>query len=80
MSKARVDLPEPDTPVTTVNLPRGISTSMPLRLCSRAWRTEMLPLPLKSERGFGSCKPGTPMAAETPSPMNADPSSALVRS
>ena len=36
MSKARVDLPEPDTPVTTVNRPRGISTSMFFRLCSRA--------------------------------------------
>ncbi len=34
MSNASVDLPEPDTPVMTVNLSRGISTSMLLRLCS----------------------------------------------
>ena len=26
LSKANVDLPEPETPVTTLNLPRGIST------------------------------------------------------
>jgi hypothetical protein len=32
MSKASVDLPEPDTPVTTLNLPRGISTSMRLQV------------------------------------------------
>ena len=36
MSKASVDLPEPDTPVTTVKRWRGISTSIDLRLCSRA--------------------------------------------
>src|SRR5450830_1643355 len=36
MSKARVDLPEPLTPVTTLNLPRGMSTDRPFRLCSRA--------------------------------------------
>jgi hypothetical protein len=36
MSKASVDFPEPETPVTTVNSLRGISTSMDFRLCSRA--------------------------------------------
>jgi len=36
MSKASVDLPEPDTPVTTLNLPRGMSTLRDLRLCSLA--------------------------------------------
>src|SRR5688500_6426513 len=41
VSKARLDLPDPDRPVMTVRLSRGISTSMPLRLCSRAPRTEM---------------------------------------
>ncbi len=35
------DLPEPDRPVSTVRVPRGISTSMFLRLCSRAPRMEM---------------------------------------
>jgi len=32
MSKASVDLPEPDTPVTTVNRSRGISTSTSRRM------------------------------------------------
>src|SRR5205809_3015668 len=41
VSKARLDLPDPDRPVITVRLSRGISTSIPLRLCSRAPRTEM---------------------------------------
>src|SRR5712692_3421164 len=39
MSKARLDLPEPDSPVTTVRVLRGISTSMFFRLCWRAPRT-----------------------------------------
>src|SRR3954466_15534831 len=39
VSKARLDLPEPERPVMTVRLSRGISTSIPLRLCSRAPRT-----------------------------------------
>src|SRR3972149_1270956 len=41
VSKAREDLPEPETPVMTTSLSRGISTSMFLRLCSRAPRTMM---------------------------------------
>ncbi|CFN72339.1 Uncharacterised protein [Bordetella pertussis] len=41
MSKARVDLPDPDTPVMTVNLSRGISTLTFFRLCSRALRISM---------------------------------------
>src|ERR1035437_4887388 len=36
MSKAIVDLPEPETPVMTLNLPRGMLTLKLLRLCSRA--------------------------------------------
>src|SRR5215510_9787983 len=36
VSNARLDLPEPDNPVTTVRLSRGISTEMFLRLCTRA--------------------------------------------
>ncbi len=36
MSATSEDLPEPDTPVTSVRVPRGISTSMPRRLCSAA--------------------------------------------
>ena len=36
MSKARVDLPEPETPVTTENDPRGIRAERCRRLCSQA--------------------------------------------
>src|SRR2546423_2559525 len=36
VSKARLDLPEPERPVTTMSLSRGISTEMFLRLCTRA--------------------------------------------
>src|SRR5215831_17315027 len=42
VSKAREDLPEPLSPVITVRALRGISTSMFLRLCCRAPRTEIL--------------------------------------
>src|SRR5438445_9574310 len=38
VSKASEDLPEPERPVNTASLSRGISTSMFLRLCSRAPR------------------------------------------
>src|SRR5712692_7562380 len=36
VSKARLDLPEPDSPVTTMSLSRGISTVIFFRLCTRA--------------------------------------------
>src|ERR1700745_106095 len=36
VSKASEDLPEPERPVKTTSLSRGISTSMFFRLCSRA--------------------------------------------
>ena len=39
VSLTRVDLPEPETPVTQQKTPSGTATSMPLRLCSRAPRT-----------------------------------------
>src|SRR5262249_15442061 len=38
VSKASEDLPQPDSPVNTTRWSRGISTSMFLRLCSRAPR------------------------------------------
>src|SRR6266436_6690626 len=41
VSKASEDLPEPETPVKTTNLFRGTTTSMFLRLCSRAPRMTM---------------------------------------
>lgn len=34
-SWTRVDLPEPETPVTTVTMSRGTSTSIPRRLLAR---------------------------------------------
>src|SRR5512140_3565716 len=40
VSKASDDLPEPDNPVITTSLLRGISTSMFFRLCTRAPRTD----------------------------------------
>src|ERR1035437_4138856 len=42
VSKARLLLPEPERPVTTISLSRGISTSTFLRLCTRAPRTAMV--------------------------------------
>src|SRR6185312_4167597 len=42
VSKASDDLPEPDRPVITTRLLRGISTSTFFRLCSRAPRTMIL--------------------------------------
>src|SRR5580658_4735492 len=42
VSKARLDLPEPERPVTTINWPRGISSDTFLRLCTRAPCTAMV--------------------------------------
>src|ERR1700761_1412463 len=36
VSKARLDLPEPESPVMTIRASRGSSTETSLRLCSRA--------------------------------------------
>src|SRR5438445_13742588 len=36
VSKARLDLPEPESPVTTMSLSRGNSSETFLRLCTRA--------------------------------------------
>ncbi len=36
VSKARLDLPEPESPVTTTSWSRGISSETFLRLCTRA--------------------------------------------
>src|SRR5690242_11308086 len=54
VSNASEDLPDPETPVTTVNALCGISTSMFLRLWVRAPRTTMLPLPSGAGMGAGS--------------------------
>src|SRR5215470_12665747 len=42
VSKARLDLPEPERPVITMSLSRGISTDRFLRLCTRAPCTAMV--------------------------------------
>src|ERR1039457_5731192 len=42
VSKARLDLPEPDRPVITVRLSRGSSTDTFFRLCTRAPCTAMV--------------------------------------
>src|SRR5437879_3074963 len=42
VSNARLDLPEPERPVTTTSLSRGISTEMFLRLWTRAPCTAMV--------------------------------------
>src|SRR5205807_7639817 len=42
VSKARLDLPEPERPVITMSLSRGIATDMFLRLCTRAPCTAMV--------------------------------------
>src|SRR5262252_10334614 len=42
VSKARLDLPEPESPVTTTSLSRGISSETFFRLCTRAPCTAMV--------------------------------------
>src|SRR5213078_4361605 len=53
VSKARLDLPEPERPVTTISLSRGISTDMFLRLCTRAPCTAMV---VRCETGRVACR------------------------
>src|SRR5579871_1652036 len=48
VSKAREDLPEPDTPVTTVIVLWGISKSTFFRLWTRAPRTTMLSVDIRT--------------------------------
>src|SRR4051794_17419410 len=42
VSKARLDFPDPDSPVTTISLSRGISTEMFFKLWTRAPWTAMV--------------------------------------
>src|SRR6185369_2953946 len=42
VSKARLDLPDPESPVRTISLSRGISSEMFFRLCTRAPCTAMV--------------------------------------
>ena len=71
MSKASVDLPEPLTPVTTLNRPRGMSTERFFRLCSRALTIWMLfdgdagrpAAPSPAGRGSAATKRDGPIAS-----------------
>src|SRR5438270_13919977 len=42
VSNARLDFPDPDSPVTTTRLSRGISRETFFKLCTRAPRTAMV--------------------------------------
>ncbi len=53
MSATSVDLPEPETPVTTVNSPSGKDTSNSFKLLWRAPRT-VIALPLGVRRSLGT--------------------------
>src|ERR1700690_943307 len=55
VSNASEDLPDPLRPVITVKLLRGISTSMFLRLCWRAPRTEILVMAINGESDAFPC-------------------------
>ena len=50
VSKARLDLPDPESPVTTISRSRGISTEMFLRLCTRAPWTAIV---VRADAGCG---------------------------
>src|SRR5712675_2356786 len=54
VSKASEDFPDPLSPVITVRVLRGISTSMFFRLCWRAPRTVMLVMGIDQEGLSGS--------------------------
>src|SRR5215471_16069963 len=61
VSKARLDLPDPDSPVKTIRESRGRSSDTSLRLCSRAPRTTR-----RSATAFCSLGPlGTPPTMDT---------------
>src|SRR5438445_9991920 len=49
VSKARLDFPEPETPVITTSRSRGISRSMSLRLC---WRAPLMTILSRGMRVF----------------------------
>src|SRR6185369_6572631 len=49
VSNARLDLPEPESPVTTVKRLRGNSTLTSFRLCCRAPRTVIFSIAIESQ-------------------------------
>src|SRR5215211_9183573 len=56
VSKARLDLPEPESPVITTRALRGSLRCRSLRLCSRAPETTISPLSIK---GITSVEPSS---------------------
>ena len=65
MSNADVcDLPDPETPVITVKVSRGISTLIDLRLCSRALRTSITSRPRPRRSPATACN-GRPASSWT---------------
>src|SRR6202035_2490290 len=61
VSKASEDLPDPETPVTTVRVLWGTSKSTSFRLWTRALRTTMLSVDIGlSERGSRVARRGAP--------------------
>src|SRR5574341_1957686 len=70
VSKAREDLPDPETPVITVSVLRGISRLMLLRLCSRAPRMTMCVLDVDVAMDSpGSRMPGPTGSGEAEQPI-----------
>src|SRR3990170_6010721 len=69
VSKASEDFPDPEMPVSTTNLSRGISTVTFFRLCSRAPRTM-----IRSSGILSSAPPARhPAGAAPPPPAHAAP-------
>src|ERR1700722_9564463 len=64
VSKASEDFPEPERPVNTTSLSRGMVRSTFLRLCSRAPRTTMLRPPNKASTGSAVLDARTGRAAD----------------
>src|SRR3990172_3070861 len=69
VSKASEDFPDPEMPVSTTNLSRGISTVTFFRLCSRAPRTMMR----SSGMLFSAPPTRHPAGAAPPPPVHAAP-------
>ena len=55
VSKASELFPEPESPVTTVSVLRGMRTLMSRRLCWRAPRTEMCVIAIYGKKAEGTC-------------------------
>src|SRR5688572_7068571 len=56
VSNARLDLPDPERPVTTIRLSRGISTETFFRLCTRApWTAIVVRAPTFRLSAFIGC-------------------------